>query len=198
MKKKIYLASSSIYRKQLLRRLNINFETFNPNIDESPLKNELPRETALRLAKSKAISVSKHVEPALIIGSDQTASLNGEIISKPGNHANALIQLKKMQGKTIIFNTSVCLYDNLSYKTSKLQIKNVISKVKFREFSEKELNAYLQIDRPYNCSGSSKNESLGIVLIESIKTQDPSALTGLPLISLSAMLRSSGVSFFEI
>jgi septum formation protein len=134
----------------------------------------------------------------LIIGSDQVATLDQEQIGKPGDHARALAQLKKMRGREVIFHTALCLLDNRTGSTTPLQIESVTTTVTFRDLPDAELDAYLQIEKPYDCAGSAKNEGLGIALIDQIRSDDPTALTGLPLIALTRMLRAAGVRLFTL
>lgn len=194
---RLILASSSRYRKELLSRLHLPFETAVPNIDETPLSNEAPEETALRLAKEKAYSIASGNRGALVIGSDQVATLDGEQIGKPGTHEKALNQLRKMRGRKVVFHTALCLWDGRTSDTAdQMQIENVRTFVTFRDLRDNELDAYLRIEQPYDCAGSAKNEGLGIAIIESIESSDPTALTGLPMIELCSMLRRRGVPFF--
>jgi septum formation protein len=195
---RLILASGSAYRKELLSRLQLPFEVISPNLDESPLKNETPVETALRLAEAKAKAVAKRADFSLIIGSDQVATLDHEQIGKPGDHARALAQLKKMRGREVIFHTALCLLDNRAGSPTPLQIESIATSVTFRDLPDAELDAYLQIEKPYDCAGSAKNEGLGIALIEQLRSDDPTALTGLPLIALTRMLRAAGVGLFNI
>lgn len=195
---RLILASGSAYRKELLSRLQLPFDVISPDIDETPLKNENPAETALRLAEAKAKAVAKLADSSLIIGSDQVATLDHEQIGKPGDHARALAQLKKMRGRDVIFHTALCLVDNRTGSTTPLQIESVATTVTFRDLPDAELDAYLQIEKPYDCAGSAKNEGLGIALIDHIRSDDPTALTGLPLIALTRMLRAAGVRFFTL
>jgi len=198
---RLILASGSAYRKELLSRLQLPFEVMSPDIDESPLDNEKPAETALRLAEAKAKAIAKLVDSSLIIGSDQVATLDHEQIGKPGDHARALAQLKKMRGREVIFHTALCLLDNRTASTAStapLQIESVATTVTFRDLPDAELDAYLQIEKPYDCAGSAKNEGLGIALIDHIRSDDPTALTGLPLIALTRMLRAAGVRLFTL
>ncbi len=192
----IILASGSSYRKELLSRLRLDFDVVSPDIDETPLANETPSETALRLAQAKAETIAKRSGPCLIIGSDQVATLDGEQIGKPGDHERALAQLKKMRGRVVIFHTALCLLDNRPGSATPLQIDAVATAVTFRDLPDAELDAYLQIEQPYDCAGSAKNEGLGIALLERIESDDPTALTGLPLIALTRMLRAAGVQMF--
>ena len=195
---RLVLASGSAYRKELLSRLQLPFDVISPDIDETPLKNENPAETALRLAEAKAKAVAKLAHSSLIIGSDQVATLDHEQIGKPGDHARALAQLKKMRGRDVIFHTALCLVDNRTGSTTPLQIESVATTVTFRDLPNTELDAYLQIEKPYDCAGSAKNEGLGIALIEQLRSDDPTALTGLPLIALTRMLRAAGVRLFNV
>lgn len=193
---RLILASSSKYRKELLSRLHMPFETSVPDIDETPAHGETPEQTALRLAREKAFSVASAIHGALVIGSDQVATLDGEQIGKPGTHENALAQLKKMRGRRVVFHTALCLWDGRDGAAARAQIENVQTFVRFRNLPEHELDAYLRIEQPYDCAGSAKNEGLGIALIEKIESPDPTALTGLPLIALCTMLRRAGIPFF--
>lgn len=192
---RLILASSSPYRRQLLQRLCIPFEIRVPDIDETPLPAERPEQTALRLAEQKARAVAAADEKGitLVIGSDQVATLDGRQIGKPGNHTNALRQLQAMRGREVLFHTALCLWDA---REGTVQTENVTTSVVFRDLPDAELDAYLRIEQPYDCAGSAKNEGLGIALIKSIESKDPTALTGLPLIALTSMLRGAGVSFF--
>jgi septum formation protein len=192
------LASSSVYRRELLARLRLPFEAMSPDIDETPLAGETPTDTALRLAREKAAAVAARVPGALVIGSDQVATLDGEQIGKPGNHAAALAQLQKMRGREVVFHTALCLWDGrVADPATAAQVEDVQVTVAFRDLPDAQLDAYLRIEQPYDCAGSAKNEGLGIALLERIDSSDPTALTGLPLIALTSMLRRAGVSFFK-
>ena len=193
---RLILASGSAYRKELLSRLRLPFEAASPDIDETALPNEAPEHTALRLAETKAAAIAAGIGDALVIGSDQVATLDGEHIGKPGDHRRALAQLKKMRGREVVFHTALCLLDTRSGSPLRLQKQNVQTVVRFRNLPDAELDAYLRIEQPYDCAGSAKNEGLGIVLLEQISSNDPSALTGLPLIALTTMLRATGMPFF--
>ncbi|MFC7297010.1 Maf-like protein [Herminiimonas aquatilis] len=194
---RLILGSSSIYRKELLSRLHLPFDVMVPNIDETPAVNESPDATALRLAQQKAIFIGKQAPNSLVIGSDQVATLDGEQIGKPGTHANALKQLQKMRGRKVVFHTALCLFDTrIDITSPQIQLENIQTFVTFRDLPDTELDAYLHIEQPYDCAGSAKNEGLGIAVIEKIESCDPSALTGLPLIALTSMLRRAGVNFF--
>jgi septum formation protein len=182
----LVLASSSIYRRTLLERLQLSFTTCSPHIDEAALGHELPRDTALRLALAKARAVAATNPRALIIGSDQVADLDGQPLGKPGNHDNAVAQLRAMRGKTVIFHTALCL---LNAATGRHQLENIPSTVQFRELSDAQIENYLRLEQPYDCAGSAKIESLGITLVQKIESDDPTALIGLPLMALTGMLK---------
>jgi len=186
----VILGSTSRYRKELLSRLQIPFDIAAPDVDETPHLNESPQDLAMRLALAKARAVARKNPEAVVIGSDQVADLEGMPLGKPGNHANATLQLQRMRGKTVIFQTAlsvVCLATGFE-KTDLAAIK-----VKFRHLSDSEIESYLRAEEPYDCAGSAKSEGLGIALLESIESDDPTALIGLPLIRTCQMLREAGV-----
>jgi septum formation protein len=194
---RLILASSSAYRRALLQRLRLPFDTSAPDIDETPLPLEAPEATALRLAREKARAVAAGAPGALVIGSDQVATLDGMQIGKPGDHARALAQLRAMRGRRVVFHTALCLWDaREADPDAAAQVENVQTFVTFRDLPDAELDAYLRIEQPYDCAGSAKNEGLGIAILERIDSPDPTALTGLPLIALCGMLRRAGVQFF--
>jgi len=187
---RLVLGSSSIYRRELLSRLDIPFETANPAIDESALPDELPSSTALRLATEKAYAVAKHFSDALVIAADQVAVLAGNQLGKPLNHANATRQLRLVRGKEVVFHTALCLLNSCSQR---IQSRVVPCTVRFRQVSDSQIEHYLSREQPYHCAGSAKSEGLGIALIERITGDDPNALIGLPLIALVEMLGNEGV-----
>ncbi|MFY9259317.1 MAG: Maf family nucleotide pyrophosphatase [Gallionella sp.] len=189
----LVLASTSIYRAELLKRLRIPFETAAPNVDETPLLNESARNTSLRLAQEKARAVANNYPNALIIGSDQVALLAGQQIGKPLTHANAVRQLQTMRGKTTCFYTALTLYNTCTGRLQSAVAENFVS---LRDLSDAEIEAYLLKEQPYHCAGSAKSEGLGIALMTSMTGDDPNALIGLPLILLIKMLREEGVSLF--
>jgi septum formation protein len=193
---KLILGSSSPYRKELLQRLRIPFDVLSPDIDETPQPAESPEATAMRLCERKAMAIAAQAPGCLVIGCDQVATLDGIQIGKPGTHANALAQLQLMRGREVIFHTALCLLDGRPAARTPLQIENVQTFVAFRDLPDAELDAYLRIEQPYDCAGSARNEGLGIALLESVRGTDPTALTGLPLIALTTMLRRAGVGFF--
>jgi septum formation protein len=186
----LILGSTSRYRKELLTRLRIPFETASPDVDETPHSNESPKDLALRLALAKARAVALKYPEAVVIGSDQVADLEGTPLGKPGNHANAILQLQRMRGKTVIFQTAlsvVCIATGYE-RTDLAEVK-----VKFRDLSDAEIETYLRAEEPYDCAGSAKSEGLGIALLDAIDNDDPTALIGLPLIKTCQMLREAGV-----
>lgn len=193
---RLILASGSAYRRELLSRLRLPFDAVSPDIDESPLAGEAPPDTALRLAVAKAEAVAAGSGEALIIGSDQVATLDGAQIGKPGTHETALAQLQWMRGREVLFHTALCLLDTRRAAPRRLQCGNVPTQVRFRNLPDADLDAYLRIEQPYDCAGSAKNEALGIAILESIRSDDPTALTGLPLIALVSMLRTAGMPLF--
>jgi septum formation protein len=196
---RLILASGSPYRRELLERLRLPFEVMAPDIVETPLAGEAPEATALRLAREKAAAVAARAPGSIVIGSDQVATLDGEQIGKPGDHARALAQLQKMRGRKVVFHTALCVWDaRASALTGPAQLENIQTVVTFRNLDDAELDAYLRIEQPYDCAGSAKNEGLGIAILERIDSSDPTALTGLPMIALTAMLRKAGVRFFGL
>jgi septum formation protein len=190
MSRQIVLASGSPYRSELLRRLRLPFDVVVPDVDEAPHPGESPRDTALRLAGEKATRVSRTLPAALVIGSDQVAEIDGEPLGKPGHHEAALAQLSKMQGRVVVFHTAVALALRAG---SEVVLDCVPTVVRMRSLPLAELDAYLRLDQPYDCAGAAKIESLGIALVESVESSDPTALIGLPLIRLTAMLDAAGV-----
>ena len=186
--RRLLLASGSAYRKALLERLGLPFESFSPNIDEAPLAGEAPADTALRLSVLKAKAGAQRGD--VIIGSDQVASCGGKRYDKPGDHANAVRQLRELSGKTVEFHTAVTV---LEPKSRKVQSRVVPCRVTFRTLDEPRIQAYLEREKPYDCSASAKAEGLGIALIRRIDTDDPTSLIGLPLIALSEMLERAGL-----
>jgi len=185
----LILASSSKYRKELLSRLGIPFTTASPSIDETPLNDETTDALIERLSHQKAAVIAQQFPQAWVIGSDQVADLNGVAIGKPGSHAKALEQLKMMQGKTVIFKTGLCLMNQASQRKVYICVSTDVS---FHELDEALLENYLHIEKPYDCAGSAKSEGMGIILLSNIKSNDPTALIGLPLIALTGLLRSVG------
>lgn len=189
----LVLASSSIYRSQLLKRLNLQFQTMAPNVDETPLPQESARATSVRLAQVKASAVAGKYPDALIIGSDQVALLDGNQLGKPLTHDNAVNQLRAMRGKTTHFYTALTL---LNSRTGHMQTEVAENFVTLRDLGDDEIEGYLLKEQPYHCAGSAKTEGLGIALISRMSGDDPNALIGLPLILLVEMLRRENVRLF--
>lgn len=187
----LVLASTSPYRRELLGRLGLPFVVANPLTDESPLPGETPEALALRLAEAKARAVADAYPDALIIGSDQVATVDGKIHGKPGDHARAVTQLRELSGKTVNFFTGLCLYNSRSGRS---QMRGVPTLVSFRQLTDQEIENYLRREPAYNCAGSAKSEGLGIALLAGLQGDDPNALVGLPLIALCDMLRDEGVA----
>lgn len=186
----LILGSTSVYRRQLLERLGIPFTLASPGVDETPCAGEAPAALATRLALAKARAVASRFPDSIVIGCDQVADLNGTSLGKPGDHARATEQLRRMRGQTVIFQTAMAV---VCQKTEFCSEVLVPVRVKYRDLSEREIEFYLRHEQPYDCAGSCKSEGLGIALLESIANDDPSALVGLPLIRLSSILRAAGV-----
>lgn len=186
----IVLASTSRYRRELLERLRLAFDVEAPHVDESPLEGEAPRATALRLAIAKAQEVQSRRPGAVVIGSDQVAEIDGAALGKPMTHSAALVQLERMQGKTVIFHTALAV---AGPGRDALQVESVPTTVLMRTLPRAALEHYLRLDEPYDCAGAAKIESLGIALVASVEATDPTALIGLPLIRLTAMLANAGI-----
>lgn len=196
---RLILASSSAYRRELLARLQLPFEVAVPDLDETALPGESPSATALRLARDKAAAVAARHPGAIVIGSDQVATLGEQQIGKPGDHARALAQLQQMRGQRVVFHTALCVWDGRAADpAASAQLEDIQTIVTVRDLPDAELDAYLRIEQPYDCAGSAKNEGLGIAILERIDSSDPSALTGLPLIALTGMLRKLGLPFFGL
>ncbi len=188
---RLVLASTSVYRRQLLERLGIAFDCARPDVDEMVLPGEAPAETADRLARAKARAVAGAYPAALIIGSDQVASCEGRRLDKPGTHENAVAQLEWLSGRGARFDTAVALLDA---GTGRVESRIVPCEVRFRDLDAATIETYLRREQPYDCAGSAKSEGLGIVLIERIVTDDPTSLVGLPLIALTSLLKAFGAS----
>ena len=191
MKQPIILASSSEFRRELLLKLEIPFNCISPLIDETPLKDEKPQNTALRLAQEKAKKIGVEYPDALIIGCDQVATFDGIQLGKPINHENATKQLQLMRGREVIFHSALCL---LNARTGNMQAEVVPYIVCYRHLNDEQIENYLNKEQPYQCAGSAKSEGLGIALIERMTGEDPNALIGLPLIKLVTMLQNEGVN----
>lgn len=187
---RLVLASSSRYRKALLDRLGLAYVSVSPDIDESALPGEMPAATAQRLALSKAQRVAADFPESLIIGSDQVAVLDGRALGKPGSHVAAAAQLQAMSGRETVFHTALMLLDAASGRSDSAVVPTT---VRMRTLSAAQIERYLRRDEPYDCAGSAKIEALGITLVESVDSSDPSALVGLPLIALTGMLLRAGI-----
>ena len=185
----LILASSSPYRRELLERLRIPFQVRVPAVDETRIPGESPVDMAARLARLKARAVSAKAPQSIVIGSDQVADLDGAALGKPGHFDAALDQLMQMRGRAVIFHTAICVSEA---EAGREVWDSVPTVVRLRDFSEAQARRYLEIDKPFDCAGSAKIESLGIALVERVESTDPTALIGLPLIALSRILGSFG------
>ena len=187
---RLILASTSRYRRELLQRLRLPFEVLAPGVDETPRAGEMPAALAMRLALSKANAVAAGADDAIVIGSDQVAELDGRAIGKPGSHERAFEQLKRMSGRRVVFHTAVAVVRrDRGFERALLAPVAVV----FRHLSSDEIERYLRLDAPYDCAGSAKSEALGVALLDSIDSDDPTALIGLPLIRTCALLREAGL-----
>jgi septum formation protein len=188
---RLILGSTSRYRRELLSRLQVPFDVVSPEVDETPQTHETPSALACRLALAKAHAVAQQHPEAVVIGSDQVADLNGEPLGKPGNHERAVLQLQRMRGQTVVFQTAVSVVCQAREfeQTELAQIR-----VRFRDLSDAEIENYLRLEEPYDCAGSAKSEGLGIALLEAIDNDDPTALIGLPMIRTARLLRAAGIS----
>jgi septum formation protein len=190
LQRRLILASTSRYRRELLQRLRLPFEVIAPGVDESPLPAETPRALALRLALAKAQVVARGEPEALVIGSDQVAELDGQPLGKPGGHEQAVLQLRRMSGREVQFHTALAVVCGAS---GFAQTALAPVKVRFRELKDTDIERYLRLDEPYDCAGSARSEALGVALLEHIESDDPTALIGLPLIRTAALLRAAGL-----
>lgn len=189
---KLLLASSSPYRKQLLARLNLAFDTASPDIDETPIPGEAAEALAVRLAESKAKALAPRFQDHIIIGSDQVAALpDGSLLSKPGRYDTAKQQLMRSSGNRVRFLTGLAVLDT---RSGNLQTHCEPFEVHFRHLQEEEIEGYLQKEQPYDCAGSFKMEGLGIALFSRLQGDDPNSLIGLPLIALTRILRELGIN----
>lgn len=193
MTARLILASTSVYRRELLTRLRLPFEVQAPRVDETPLPGEAAADLAERLAAEKAQEVARRCPQAWVIGSDQVAELEGQPLGKPLDHAGAVAQLRAMRGRSVLFHTAVALQPPAA---AALQQARVTVRVTFRALGDAEIETYLRLEQPYDCAGSAKCEGLGIALLESIESDDPTALVGLPLIATTRLLRAGGWDLF--
>jgi septum formation protein len=192
--RKLVLGSTSPYRRELLARLRMPFEVAAPEVDETPQHGEAPRALACRLAVAKARAVAARFPAAVVIGSDQVADLEGEPLGKPGTHERAVAQLRRMRGRTLVFQTAVAV---VCRETGFEQVELAPVRVRFRALDDAEIEAYLRAETPYDCAGSAKSEGLGIALLDSIENDDPTALVGLPLIRTARLLRAAGLPLLQ-
>lgn len=186
----LILASTSPYRRELLSRLQLPFDVCTPDSDETPLEGESPATTAERLAHLKATAVANQYPDALIVGSDQVAFCGAHRYSKPGTRDNARRQLRDLAGQVVTFHTGVCLLNTTS---GRCHLRGVATEARFRELTDAEIDRYLDKENALNCAGSARSEALGISLLEWMRSDDPTALVGLPLIALAEMLRAEGI-----
>lgn len=190
MNRPLVLASTSAYRRELLARLRLPFETAKPETDETPLPGEAPRALSLRLAEAKARAVADRFPGALIIGSDQVCHVEGRIYGKPGSREKAIAHLQELSGQSVLFDTALCLLDAASGRSETVCVP---TETRFRALTLVEIERYVDADQPLDCAGAAKSESLGVSLLEFMRSDDPTALVGLPLIELCRMLRADGV-----
>ncbi len=182
---RLILASSSIYRKAMLERLGLPFESISPDVDETPQPQETPQALSQRLALAKARVIAQRHPDSVVIGADQVATHDGNPIGKPGNHEGALSQLRELSGKTVEFHSALVVTDG-----ERDLVSDVVTRCVFRSLSDEEIEHYVTVEKPFDTAGSAKAEGLGISLMESMHSDDPTAIIGLPLIELCRMLRS--------
>ena len=188
--RELILASSSVFRRELLQRLQLPFRAIAPEVDEQPLAHELPQALVERLAVAKANTIARLHPTALVIGSDQVAVQNGRIVGKPADHEAAVRQLREASGRRVVLHTGLAVIDAASGRT---QSEVVPFAAVFRRLSDEDIERYLHKDKPYNCAGSLRSEGLGIALLERFEGDDPTALIGLPLIALRRMLENEAI-----
>lgn len=184
----LILASTSVYRRELLARLRLPFDCARPEVDESALPGEAPADVAQRLSLAKARAIAVRHPDAVVIGSDQVAELDGQALGKPGGREGAIAQLAAMSGRAVLFQTGVCVLRSGEPPLSALDTTTV----RFRALTRREIERYVDVEQPFDCAGSFKSEAMGIALFEAIETVDPTALIGLPLIATARLLRSAG------
>ncbi|NNF96340.1 MAG: septum formation inhibitor Maf [Halobacteria archaeon] len=187
----LVLASTSPFRRSILEKLGLPFDCHAPEVDETPQAGETPSQLVERLSIAKAQAVATHLKEGLVIGSDQVAVIDNDILGKPGNHENAVAQLERAAGKTVTFLTGLAL---VNAATGSIQAEVVPFKVVFRQLTREQIENYLNAEQPYNCAGSFKSEGLGIALFERLEGDDPNTLIGLPLIRLIRMLEKEGAT----
>jgi len=187
----LILASSSRYRAELLARLKVDFSQQSPDCDETPLRDETPAQLVQRLAALKASTIARQQPNCIVIGSDQVADLHGAVMGKPDCHQQAVEQLRSVSGREVVFRTGVCLLHRAQDQEDLFRIDTV---VRFHELTDERIERYLQADQPYDCACSFRSESLGSSLVSEMRSSDPSALIGLPLIRLSEGLNRLGLN----
>jgi septum formation protein len=187
----LVLASTSRYRRALLERLGMPFRTADPRVKEERMPGEGPEQMARRLAEAKALAVAPGFRNALVIGCDQVAVRHGELLGKPGNHQNAVRQLRALSGGEAVFHTAVCVHNTADGTT---RVRVVPCRVTFRKLDDAAIERYLAREQPYDCAGSAKSEGLGIALISKMEGEDPNALVGLPMIALVDLLHEQGLN----
>ena len=190
LRRRLILASTSRYRRELLERLRLAFSVEAPEVDETPRAGEAPAGLAARLALAKARAVAARHPDAVVIGSDQVADLDGEPLGKPGGHERAVVQLQRMRGRVVVFQTAVAV---VCTEAAFEGVESAAARVRFRHLSDDQIERYLRLETPYDCAGSAKAEALGIALLEAIDSDDPTTLIGLPLIRTCRLLRQVGV-----
>jgi septum formation protein len=193
MQRPVILGSTSPYRRELMSRLRLPFDVQAPEVDETPHPGESPERLARRLALAKAQAVAVRFPEAVVIGSDQVADLDGEPLGKPGDHARATVQLRRMRGRALVFQTAVAVVCQAS---AFVQQDLAPVRVVFRDLSDDAIERYLRAEQPYDCAGSAKSDGLGIALLDSIESDDSTALIGLPMIRTCRMLRAAGIDLF--
>ncbi len=189
----LILGSGSKYRREILDRLHLNYDVVKPDIDESAISSESPQQLVGRLAEAKARAVEKRMtyDNAIIIGSDQVAVCDGNILGKPGNYENAVRQLSSFVGKTVTFYTGLAVFNT---EAQQCEVRVEPFEVEFRQLTTEEIERYVELENPFDCAGSFKSEGLGISLFSSLKGNDPNTLIGLPAIALLDMLRTHGIN----
>ena len=185
---RLILASTSVYRREMLARLRLPFTAIPPEVDETPQPGETPEALAMRLAQAKALAVAQQNPGCVVIGSDQVATVDGTPIGKPGSHDKAREQLRRLSGQLVEFHSALAITDG-----TRIESRDVITACQFRELSDAAIESYLLRERPYDTAGSAKAESLGIALMAEMRSDDPTAIIGLPLIALTAMLAGFGL-----
>ena len=192
---RLILGSTSPYRRDVLQRLRLPFDTDAPRVDEHARPGEAPAALASRLALEKAREVARRHPGAVVIGADQVAELDGQAIGKPGDHARAVAQLQSMRGRRVVFHTAVAVVrPDTGFAQALLAPVTVV----FRTLSDAEIEHYLRLEQPYDCAGSAKCETLGIALLDAIESDDPTALIGLPLIRTCTLLRAAGIDVLQV